>query len=316
MGRQHGEVLKGRFVPPPASERKIEFAERCEEMVAEHAPGLLDELRGVADAGRVDLQLLKAFVLVLGVEPRCTVFAVSGDHAADGAPLFARNYDWDESFQQYFTAAWAKPSGGLSSLSFTDHMVGRYGGVNEAGLAVAITLIPAYNRRPTPGVRVNLATRWVLDTCRTTEQAASYLEEIPHQIGQNLLLADRDGVIARVETSGEKTVVDFADEGFSATTNHYLSPEMKHLESEDRPLESSRRRLANVLSWFGGREGLVGVDDVRFVLSDHDRGVCNHGEHEGARFGTIWSWIAPLDRRLVYLCDGPPCKNEYKAVRY
>ena len=316
MGRQHGRVLKGKFVPPPASREKIEYARECEEMVAEYAPGLIDELRGIADAGDIDLQLLNAFVLVLGIEPRCTVFAISGDNTADGASLIARNYDWDESFQQYFTGVWTSPSGGLTSLSFTDHMVGCYGGVNEAGLAVAITFIPAYIRKPTPGVRVNIATRWILDTCKTTEEAASYLEEIPHQIGQNFLLADRDGTLARVETAGEKTVVEFSEDGFAATTNHYLSPEMKHLEAEDYPLDGSMRRLNNVVNWFKGRESPVSIDEVKFVLSDHERGVCNHGVHDGVRFGTIWSWFTHLERRLVYVCDGAPCKNEYKITHY
>ncbi|RJS89903.1 hypothetical protein CW700_02685 [Candidatus Bathyarchaeota archaeon] len=316
MGLQMGGFLKGKFFPPPASKEKIQFARECEVYVREYAPGLLQELRGIAEACSIDLQLLNTFVLALGIEPRCSIFAVSAEHTIDETPLFARNYDWYERANQYFTSVVTSPSGGLTSLSFTDHPVGRYGGVNEAGLAVAVSAILGYSKKPVPGVRMNVATRWILDTFKTTEEAASYLEEIPHQIGHNFLIADRDGNIALVETASEKVVIRNAEGGFAATTNHYQSPEMKVFELEDYPLENSIRRLSNIVRWFKGREGPIGIDDIKFVLSDHERGVCNHGIWDGERAGTIWSWIAPLGKRHVFVCDGPPCRNEYKIIKY
>jgi len=150
IGREHGALIKGFFTPPPASDGKIRFTSECLEYYEEYTPGILEEIDELSDEAELDPTLMRCLILTLGLEPACTVVALSSDKTVGGVPVFARNYDWDEEFRQYFTVAKAKVKGGLASLTFTDTMVGRYGGVNEAGLAAAITAIPAY-REPLPG---------------------------------------------------------------------------------------------------------------------------------------------------------------------
>jgi len=258
---------------------------------------------------------MKCFILTLGLEPGCSVLALSGENTVDGAPVFARNYDWDVTFQEYFTPFRVEPTGGLTSISFTDHMVGRYGGANEAGLAAAITAIPAYRKRPTPGVRMNIATRWILDHHRTTEEAAEWLAETPHQWAHNFLLADSRGTLTRVETAPERTRIRYSED-FMATTNHYHDDEMKELEDPLYDYTNTHRRYANMEKWYEGSGGKIGLGDIQFVLSDHEAGVCNHYEDQGVKGGTIWSWIAPLGERRAHVCHGPPCSNDYKIVDY
>jgi len=315
IGAQLGRLIKGSFSAFPASEAKLEFTRRCETITREHCPSILDEIEALSSAAELDPDLMKAFILTLGLEPGCSVLALSGDATADGAPIFARNYDWDASFQNYFTASRVEPTGGLTSLSFTDHMVGRYGGVNEAGLAAAITAIPAYRGKPTPGVRMNVATRWILDNHATAQEAAEWLADIPHQWAHNFLLADSAGTLVRVETAPERTRVTYRD-AIIATTNHFHHPDMRGLEDPDFDYTSTHARYANIEGWH--RENLedVTIDLVKRLLGDHDAGVCNHYEHGGVRGGTIWSWIAPLGSRIAHVCHGPPCSNPYEIIHY
>lgn len=314
MGKQYGGLIKGWFQPPPASEEKRRFAEECEALTRRYAPGIVDEIEGLATAAEVDAGLMKCFILTLGLEPGCTVFAVSGVNTKDGTPIYGRNYDWDVSFRKYFTAMRTQPEDGNTSLVFTDHFVGVYGGVNHEGLAAAVTAIPAYRGKPRPGVRMNVALRWILDNYETTEEAAEWLRNTPHQWAHNFLLADKKGRLARVETSPELTRVQHSD-GFIATTNHYHDPEMKPLEDPGFDYSSTHRRYSTAMEWYGGRDG-VGLEDVKRVLSGHDDGVCDHGVWDGIESGTIWSWIAPLGRRVAYVCDGPPCSGAYEEISF
>jgi predicted choloylglycine hydrolase len=314
IGRQFGRVLKGFFQPPPASAKKKEFTEKCLEYVEQFTPGILDEIAGLCEAAEVDETLMRCFILTLGLEPGCTVFAVPEKRNTLGVPVMARNYDWDESFKNYFTCLRTQPDNGLTSLSFTDHMVGRYGGVNEKGLATAITAIPAYTGTPRPGIRMNIAIRWMLDYLKSTEDAAEWLREVPHQWAHNYMLADRKGKFARVETSPEYTCVHYSEE-LLVTTNHYHDPEMKKLENPEFDFSNTSQRYNRVTDWYKRTES-IGLDDLKHVLSSHEEGVCDHSEYEGALFSTIWSWIAYLGERHVYVCHGPPCSNDYEKITY
>jgi len=80
MGEQYGALMRGRFQPPPASEAKRRFADDCEALTRRYAPGVVEEIEGLSSAAGVDVGLMKCFVLTLGLEPGCTVFAVSGAH--------------------------------------------------------------------------------------------------------------------------------------------------------------------------------------------------------------------------------------------
>ena len=315
IGLQFGLLLKGSFNAFPASEAKRGFTRECEAITREHCPGIVDEIEALSSAAELDPELMKAFILTLGLEPGCSVLALSGDHTVDGTPVFARNYDWDANFQDYFTPIKAEPTGGLTSLSFTDHMVGRYGGTNEAGLAAAITAIPAYTGKPTPGIRMNIATRWILDHHTTTQEAAQWLADIPHQWAHNFLLADPTGTLARVETAPQRTRITYSDT-FIATTNHYHHPDMKPLENPDYDYTNTHTRYTNIENWQKANPDNVTPHQIKRLLSDHDTGVCDHYEHQGVKGGTIWSWIAPLGKRKAHVCQGPPCSNPYQTIDY
>lgn len=315
IGLQFGLFLKDSFKAFPASKAKREFTRKCEIITREHCPGLIDEIEGLSSSAELDPELMKAFILTLGLEPGCSVLALSGEHTVDGLPVLARNYDWDATFQEYFTPSKVELAGGLTSISFTDHMVGRYGGANEAGLAAAITAIPAYRGSPTPGIRMNIATRWILDHHRTTEEAAEWLVEIPHQWAHNFLLADSTGTLARVETAPERTSIQYSED-FIASTNHYHNPEMKELENLEYDFTNTHRRYTNIERWHQANTDKVSLEEIQRILSDHETGVCNHYEDQGVRGGTIWSWIAPLGERRAHVCHGPPCSNDYKIIDY
>ncbi|KYH36268.1 MAG: peptidase C45 acyl-coenzyme A:6-aminopenicillanic acid acyl-transferase, partial [Candidatus Bathyarchaeota archaeon B23] len=259
IGGEEGSFIKGKFHPPPISDEKIDFTSKCLQYYERYTPGIIEEIEELSKEANLPPLLMESFLLTLGLEPRCTVFALSSERTIHGLPLFARNYDWDAEFQRFFTVFRTEPEGGLVHLSFSDHPVGRYGGVNEAGLAAAITAIPAYRGRPSPGIRMNIAVRWILDNFKTTEEACEWLLEIPHQWAHNFLVADRYGTLARVETSPERSVVYYSEE-FVVTTNHYHDEEMRRLEDPEHDFTDTYRRYRIVEEWYRERGEGIGVE--------------------------------------------------------
>jgi len=315
IGLQEGVLFRGRLHLPPISDEKIEFTSKCIPYYERYTPEILEEIEEFSRRADLPSLLLEGFLLTLGLEPCCTVFALSPERTLYGLPLFARNYDWDRGFERFFTVFRTEPEGGLVSLSFSDHPVGRYGGVNEADLAVAVTAIPAYRGCPSPGIRMNIAVRWLLDRLRTTEEACDWLLEIPHQWAHNFLIADRHGTLARVEASPEGVVVHYSED-FIVATNHYLDEGMGGLLDPHHDFVDTYRRYRIVEEWIRERGIDVEVGEVMNLLRGHGEGVCSHIEVEGREIATIWSWIALLGERKVYVCKGSPCRGDYEPIEF
>jgi predicted choloylglycine hydrolase len=74
--------------------------------------------------------------------------------------------------------------------------------MNEAGLTISGVSTSFVNSGP--GVMFNVAERWILDNCRTVEEAAEFIEKIPSEWGTAYLMIDKKGSIAKVEAHREK----------------------------------------------------------------------------------------------------------------
>jgi predicted choloylglycine hydrolase len=314
MGKQHGLMVKGFFQTPPIPEKKIKFSKKCEQLTRQYTPKLLEEVEAFAEAAELDQEPFKAFLLTLGLEPRCSVIALSSQLTETGTPIFGRNYDWDFSFQDYFMAYITEPKDGVKNLSFSDHMIGRYGGINKEGVAVTIHAVPGYTGTPRPGVRMNMTLRWILDNMKSTEKAMEFITETPHQTAHLYMVADKKGNFARVEYAPEESRVEFND-SFLYCTNHYQLEDMKVYETGDFDRSNTEQREKKIRNWRSSKERFS-YEDVIQLLSGHEEGVYNHAEYLGINYGTIWSWIAPLGEDKAYVCQGPPCSNNYIEITY
>ncbi len=293
-----------------------DFAGKSEGIVSEYMPEFLDELHGVSDAVDIDYDIVKIWPLCLyaKLQQSCSAVAISGDHTAQGRPLFVRNYDFLDSDAKDFTALWTEPEGGYSSLGFTDAMSGRYCGFNEKGLAVASS-ISGYAGPARPGITSNVATRWVLDHYAVTREAVEFLRRVPHLHGWNFLLCDAHNDIVRVETSPERVeVIEFA-EGIGFITNHYTSHVMQKLEEKGwRSSGSTVKREVNVLDWYRNRNGLISVDYAIMLARSRvdEGGLCDR--FVGLEGGTLWSWIHTIGELEVLISDGSPDKHDYQRI--
>jgi predicted choloylglycine hydrolase len=316
IGAEYGMLLRSARVRlPRTSHTRLAFAEKCEPHVREHAPHLLDEIAGLAEGSGYDLARVRMAALAMDAHPACSVVAVSGDHTADGKPLFGRNFDWYHGLLHHTAFCHALPDGAIPSLGFNDVLVGRMGGVNTAGVAIAMASVEG--GRDHPGVMFNLAVRAVLDRCASTAEAVGFLRTIRHARTVNFLVADRSGEIAIVEASPYHVASIRPTNGFAAITNQFQSDEMARYEKTRRRPANSYRRLCTLREWFAARRGPITPDDLQRILSTpHPHGVCwtSAGRRKGVR--TIWSWTARPGANVIALAQGSPVEVAYRTYTF
>lgn len=314
MGRRNAILAKraGDSPEPPAPEQ-IRFALECEAVVEEHVPWLVEEIRGVAEAGVYDPGVAKVIPLTLYADSGCSVVAIAGRHTHDGKSLFGRNYDFFSSFGRYSSLYQTRPEGKLAHIGCSDHWVGRHDGLNEAGLAIGHSGPAPRERRA--GFVFTLAIRAVLDTCRTVAEATAFLQRIPHLGNTAFLVADAAGEIAAVDASPRKVVTTRFPDGFGFLANAYASAEMA-THAGDGEVLGSRVRTRNFRNWFATCPE-AGMGDMQRVLSDPVEGVCCCADRDAGAEDpevTLWSWTAALGDPIIYLAKGTPNKASYERA--
>ena len=313
---EYGGLLKAtRYLLPQASPEKILFALKCERVVKEHMPDILDELQGIAEATHYDMNRLKALALALNAHPGCSVMAISGEHTTDGKPLFARNFDWYESAQKRSALIDAQVPNKLRHISSNDTLIGRYDGINEAGLAIAISYVAG--RADKVGVMFPLAVRHVLDTCRTTQEGVAFLESIPHVRATNFLLMDASSTIATVEASPRKVTTTYSENGFGFITNQFQSEAMTAQENPKKRPSDSGQRLLRLKIWASEHAGNISAESVQQVMQrPYPSGMCVNVRRGRRTFGTMWSWVARPGERAIHFADGSPATVRYQTLTF
>lgn len=315
IGLEYGALLRANRMPiPRVSAARLAFARQCEPHLREYAPELLEEIEGIAEGGEYEIERLKMMALGLDAHPACSMLAVTGQHTADGRPLVGRNHDWYFSSLGISVFCELRPLGAAASLGCSDGLVGHFDGINAAGVAVGITSVEG--GRDHPGLMFTLATRIVLDRCRSTQEAVDFLLRIRHARAINFLVADSSGDIAMIEAAPARVHVIRPDNGFAAVTNQFQSDEMAHCEYVRRRPPTSYRRLCTLREWFAARQEPITPEDAQNVLSTpHPRGVCALlGGRSGKRgVGTLWSWTAAPGAGSLDLASGPPGETPYRT---
>ncbi len=308
MGHHYGSILhKHGFKLGQQPSEKLSFGRESEQEVKRVFPEVLEEIRGLAEACEVPYEDLAAFILGVGAfKPSCSAFAV---HSGSDV-LFGRNYDFYYRFKKYTEASLTCPDTGYYSIGHSDIFVGREDGVNEEGLAVAITFVGTIITKH--GVNFALATRLLLDKCANAEDAVRTLSGVHFSTSNNYLLADRQGNMAVVEASPEKIRVRKPDEqsDFIAATNHFLHPEMVELEDLTQRDADTVTRYTAITNAIKMQAGKIDLRTAQNILSAHNGYVCSH--HDIIDLGTIWSVVARLRQLRILRAEGHPCTTKYK----
>lgn len=269
-GRTHGAVCAdeihqmlaawGRHIGPPGASTEAyrgAFRSRTNFLKGfeEHAPHLIEELRGIADGARapfeqiLDLQLLdeewwfrQLYPHALAAVPHhCSALAL---RTPSGGVLVAQNFDgasWMEGYQRVFHHR--DPVSGFDALIFTLPGILALTGINRQGVAVCVNSLVQLDGDPS-GLPVVGVIRRLLESADHAA-AISTLRSVRHASGQAYTIGDHEAFGA-YEASRSSIIEVRPAPGRQAVchTNHPLTNPDRALFTQATVGDTPERRLA------------------------------------------------------------------------
>jgi predicted choloylglycine hydrolase len=160
-----------------------------------------------------------AHALLTGWGPPPVVSGCSVAVSPQDEPVLVRNYDFTSGFFEG-TLQHGRWSGGPAVIASSEGLFGALDGLNESGLAAALT----FGGRPVCGEGFGnpWLVRYVLETCATVAEAIAALVRLPSAMSTNIVVMDRTGAyaVAMLDPDREPVV-----RRAPVVTNHQLAPE-------------------------------------------------------------------------------------------
>jgi predicted choloylglycine hydrolase len=321
IGVQMGSALETLQIPEATDERRA-LAARCQALIAERYPAILDKVEGMIDGGGLRSEDFKAFFYArdLSSQMGCTNLAILPGSTRDDSALVGVNYDWYFQSQEWREIRSFRPEGALRSVRVTHHWAGSPDGINEAGLGVFLSVLPQ-DRIAGPGLPWHLVTDIMLETCHNVTQAKEFLDSVPRLRSFNYLVTDALGQAVVFEALPRSLTIREPEDGFLLATNHLPGREVAEEKLSEEDKRRQRRSLARyerVKEILGGSEAAIDEAGIKMLLMDHEAPICrgNHDPVAGDSsydnvFGTIWSLVARPGRVELQVAWGHPCQSEY-----
>jgi predicted choloylglycine hydrolase len=315
LGRQQGKIYKQNGMD--LSEIKIdsELFEKQLAVYTEHYPELLEEFRGMAEAGSFDADKLTYFFITgqitshinrFNLQKSCTIFGVKNKSGV----YVGRNYDWHPVTGQVFQVYKVANPTRNSFIAFSDMGIGRLAdsapkhhfydaddAINDKGLFIGLTF--AFCDQWSYGLVSTHIIKLIAETCATVRDALDVFKRVPVCCPKNFFIADKNGDMVVVEHTSKRFKTVYPKNDILIQTNHYIDPE---LAKEDTvlvhvPKHNTFVRYNEALERISSGKEKCNFENLIGVLGTPGTFVCqNH-----PNIATIWSLALDMRRRKYTL---------------
>lgn len=324
-----GETLGNLCSSIPGIKERFSFAEgvftkqeekQMFQLFDKFCPGINEEVAGFAETIKI-LENKVLYYLLTYLKPGCSQVAVLPSKTENGHVLMARNYEFSDAMEEMVFCS-TRIDGKYAHIGSSIMQFGRGDGLNEHGLAVSQTSagMPVGNfefaRRPAIiGLQFWAVIRSVLENCKSVNEAIALAMEMPIAYNINMIVADKDGNAALIESfNGEKAIkrIDAGtDEKFICSTNHVHLSELKHYEPKS--MKNSVLRYDLIHNTINSKKK-ISKQDLKKLLSDkYPGGLCCHFYDEF--FGTLRGMVFDLNEGAIEVCFGSTELNEWHTFR-
>jgi isopenicillin-N N-acyltransferase-like protein len=341
IGRQHGEQVSDlRPQIQTAIQRRLKKLRKGDPDLSQqikditqiwekHAPRTLEMLLGIAET--LDLIWDEYFTYTIASyltsclnkpihNEGCSTWAANGKITRDGAPILAKNRDYDPEHQPLQCLARIKPTHGNPFLCLTS--AGSPGvfssGINNAGLAVVDTFISSIDIGP--GIARYSLMMDILKNFSTIKEAIDYLPTHPHFGDGSVTVLDAQGDMAVFEIAHSVQAIRQSNSGFIASTNHFTAPETHSfwVDKEQVHLRgNSQGRLRMLENALRSAKGQVDIPWSQALMGRHGdslSAVCRHAEVDPQSV-TISCVILLPWQASMYVTNGHPCQTPFEYIR-
>lgn len=336
IGQQFGEackelILKHRDyalerleknVKIPSMAKLEEAALHYRPYVLQYAPFYDEKIQGIAEGAGISLG--QAYFLQLRAEiyrefdstDECTTYAVLADATDNGVPLIGQNADLPAFYKEVGIVAEFVPDGRPATLMVTPAGQVSYIGINDLGLGVFANFLvcdgwrTAFPRYMLSGLALTKA---------TVQEAIPLIQSVQRASSRNLIMLDKTGVAADLETVPERTGRIEPSNGLLAHSNHFIAEDLQDEERKvGEDLENSKVRLQRMRTLLEQRHGQINATVMQEILRDRKTAphtLCRMPGDFGDSI-TFASVIAEPGEGRMWVAVGPPHQYEYTCYRF
>lgn len=330
----------------------VAAAARYAAPVAAHAPGSLEQMRGIAAGAGLELGDILALntrselMFAVGApavgapagstaqpeaqpaDDGCTSLAVTPERSGSGRALLAQNWDWTVSAgESLVLLARSAGDGGPGYATLVEAGLLAKTGVNAAGLGLCTnTLVSVFDNGmsggSSAGVPYHVALHQLLQAERVSD-GLQFLYNVPRALSANYLLAHADGTALDIETGSggpENVGVLVADDGVLTHTNHFRVPALAVTDRRVRESAHTIVRLDRITRRLAAAGPKLGPADLLECLADHANyplSVCLHPDERkpaSQRFATLATVAYDLGAGEMWLSAGRPCDGAFSRL--
>lgn len=308
--KKHGrEILK--IVPFTIDEKRIAFAKDCEPFYQTHYPQILEEIKGLADGQQASYDNMLAVLLSMYCimpEQKCTNVCM---HTNNGVYL-ARNSDFLVSLEKEYLNCIYKLDYGYHFTGNTTAFIEMEDGINEYGLAVGLTSV--YPTVLKPGMNAGMILRYLLEKCKTVDEAVMELKRLPIASSQTFAIADATGAYEVIECNCEKLSVltPTLEEPFVLSVNAFYSNEMKHYQIKDETIDDWRQqeRYFDTKQALMNHQNEYSLEFLMRLMSGNYGFICQYDRLTDA--DTVWSVVYDVMHKKIYRVEGNPQRKQFQ----
>lgn len=330
--RQHRDLALARLgarsgVTP---ERALAAALDYRPYVLRHAPFLDEEIQGVAEGA--GLSLAEAYLLQLRAElavtpskapdgesgDECTTFAVLAEATANAMPLIGQNADLPVFYREIGVIVEIVPDDMPRVLMLTPAGQVSYIGINDRGLGVFANFLTCDGWRA--GFPRYLFSRLAL-AHETVDDAVDAIRSVPRASSRNLIMLDRHGAAADLETTPTRDARLDPIDGLLTHANHYTAPALLAEErSPERQVANSRVRQGRMDALLAQQRGNLDSSVMQEILRDracYPDTLCRQpGDDPDSDIITFASVIAEPAKGHMWVAVGPPDQHPYRRYAF
>ncbi|MGI5085676.1 C45 family autoproteolytic acyltransferase/hydolase [Treponema putidum] len=324
MGKKLGHIfLKAgiRFPLQKLDNFQRQFGTASGALLKNLFPEVAEEIRGITDTVNADIGLFTAWLMCMGcclynldeswtAETRgCTAFAFSYGSEV----YYGRNNDLPPFLHKGCKRILYAPKGSNRFILNTSSFTNGEEGMNEHGLAAAMTFILPHLEEIRSGFNALFLIRFILEKCRTTEEAVTILKKLPISSPANILVCDKNGNMAVAEVSPNtkkirKCKITPYGNKFIIAANHFTVGQMRRYYNSDGNIFRSQERYKTVFDAFQNKIESP-VEFAMDVLRGRYGFICQYGKEEN--FKTAWSSVFNLSELSIYCAAGSPDKKRF-----
>ena len=318
MGVKRGNIT----FPLHLDNFQLEHGRKSEQILKKFFPEVCEEIRGVSDTVGISYLPFVSWRLCMGccmynledntpVEIRgCTAFAYSKDNRV----IYGRNNDLPPYLKNGSKSEIYSPLNGNRFNITTSSFINGEEGINEHGLAVAMTFVMTGLENIQAGFNSCFIVRYLLEKANSTENALLLLMKLPIASNCNILIADKNGEMSVVECTPYKKRIRKAvnmDNGkIVCTVNSFTSDEMKQYDAAKGDDYHSAKRYYTVMESFNTHMKGNLIETTKQLLKGNYGFICQYDEPD---FETVWSSVFDLENLMVYRAEGDPRKKKFVA---